>query len=242
MKAFECSAEEIKMYIEEGAIAILPIGSCEQHGPHLPVGTDSMLAEFFSQEIAKRTKALIFPTLNFGYSWVWTGLPGTLTLSQEIFKTVLLELGESFKKMGFKLVLFVNGHDSNKMAIKYVIRDLCKDSDTKFLNIFYPGLDKIYQEVMESSTWYGMFHADEFETSLMMAYDESLVKNDKLVCEYPKRPNLYGLDESPLWNVSKTGVFGDATKASKEKGKIMIERFAEDIVEKVDCYLNQIIE
>lgn len=231
MFAIELTKNEIEALIEKEAIAILPIGSCEQHGPHLPITTDTNLAEYLSTEISKNHLSVIFPPLGYGYSWVWTGMPGTVTLSQNTFKLVVYELGESIAKMGFKKILFVNGHDSNKMALKYVIRDLSEKYKSQFLNIFYPNMNEIYEKHMESKTWYGMFHADEFETSLMMANDEKLVRKDKLVCEYPKKPQYYGLDESSLSYISKSGVFGDATKATEEKGKVMMTEFIKVINE-----------
>ncbi|MFV0552844.1 MAG: creatininase family protein [Anaerorhabdus sp.] len=229
MHARDLTSKELEEKIRDNYIAILPIGSCEQHGPHLPITTDIDLAEFMATEIARKNKAVIFPSLNFGYSWVWTGLSGTITLSQETFKKVVYELTESIVKMGFDKILLVNGHDSNKMALKYVIRDLSEHYDAKFLNIFYPNMNEIYAKYMESEKWYGMFHAEEFETSLMMAYDESRVRKDNLVSEYPDKPKYYGIDESSLWDVSQSGVFGDATKASKEKGYLMMNDFIEEI-------------
>lgn len=234
MHAQELSRFELLDLIQKNYLAILPIGSCEQHGPHLPITTDVVLAETIANEVALKHNAVIFPALNFGYSWVWSGLAGTMTLSQETFKKVLYELGECLAIMGFKKILFINGHDSNKMAIKYVIRDLSEKYENKFLNIFYPNISKIYDENMESETWFGMFHADEFETSLMLAKNGDLVRKDKLICEYPKKPKYYGFDESPLWNVSKSGVFGDATKATKEKGEKMLEQFMVEIDKLLD--------
>ncbi|MEG1463207.1 MAG: creatininase family protein, partial [Anaerorhabdus sp.] len=86
MHARDLTSKELEEKIRDNYIAILPIGSCEQHGPHLPITTDIDLAEFMATEIARKNKAVIFPSLNFGYSWVWTGLSGTITLSQETFK------------------------------------------------------------------------------------------------------------------------------------------------------------
>lgn len=231
MEAKYLSRAQLTLMIREGAIAILPIGSLEQHGPHLPIGTDTLLAEHLSKAIAKKTKAIIFPSLYYGYSWVWKELEGTVTLSQETLKSIVTESVESIIRMGFKRILLVNGHDSNKMALKYIIRDLAEQYEEQVLNIFYPEMSRIYAKYMESETWHGMFHADEFETSLMLAMDESLVKMDLAVKEYPDVPPFYGYDESSLAYVSKSGVFGDATKATKAKGEAMIREFVETILE-----------
>lgn len=223
MEAKFVSKEVIREHIKENGIAILPIGACEQHGYHLPLGTDSILAEFLSKEISKKTGAVIFPTIEFGYSWVWKDLPGTITYSQQLFHDVLMETVQSLIRMGYKKILIVNGHDSNKMAIKYAIRELSEKNSAQILNIFYPGLMEFYDDVFESKTWYGMFHADEFETSLMLYFNEQYVDMGLAVREYPDKPLLYGYDESSLSYISKSGVYGDATVATKEKGEKILK-------------------
>lgn len=229
MEAKYVSKEVIRNHIQSNGIAILPVGACEQHGYHLPLGTDSILAENISKEISVKTGAAIFPTLEFGYSWVWKELPGTITYSQQLYRDVLLESVQSLIRMGYKKILIVNGHDSNKMAIKYAIRELSEFSNAKILNIFYPGLMEFYEEVFESETWFGMFHADEFETSLMLHFKEELVNMGLARKEYPERPSLYGYDESSLSFISKSGVYGDATVATKEKG----EKIASLVIDRI---------
>lgn len=227
----ELTRFEMKDRIADGAFAILPVGACEQHGTHLPLGTDVFLAEYVSEKIAERVDAVIFPSYNFGYSWVWKDLPGTLTLSQETFKAVLFELIESMIGQGFTKILVVNGHDSNNKAIRYVLRDVYdRYPQITVLGIFYPGMNEIYKAVMESPTWGGMFHADEWETSLMLSAKENLVHMDRAVSEYPEKPLTYGLDASSLSSISKSGIYGDPTKATKEKGDRIIEMVTEKIV------------
>ena len=93
--------------------------------------------------------------------------------------------------------------------------------------MFYPGIKEVYARQMESPTWGGMFHADEFETSLLLASDKKdLVQMDKAVREYPPVPPLYGMDDSSIGVISTSGVYGDATLASAEKGEAMMEEFA----------------
>ena len=82
---------------------------------------------------------------------------------------------------------------------------------------------------MESPTWGGMFHACEFETSLMLASREELVHMDQAVEEYPKRPLLYGMDNTSIGDLSKSGIYGNPKAATKEKGEKMLAIFAENI-------------
>lgn len=232
MLAREMTRFEVQERIEAGDWAILPVGACEQHGPHLPLGTDVYLAEYQAAEIADRVPAVVFPSVNFGYSWVWKGLSGTLTLSQRTFNLLMYELIESLIEQGFNKIMVTNGHDSNVKALRYVQRDIADAyPDVELLVVFYPTMNDVYQRHMESPMWHGMFHAEEFETSLMLAYRGDLVHMDRAVCEYPLKPVLYGLDASSLATISTSGVYGDATCASRQKGEAMAAEFADYVAE-----------
>ena len=84
---------------------------------------------------------------------------------------------------------------------------------------------------METPTWGGMFHACEFETSLMLAAKEELVHMERAKEEYPKRPKLYGMDNTSIGDLSVSGTYGDPTCATKEKGEKMFRRFADNIAQ-----------
>ena len=230
--AKECTRFEVEEKIHSNAYAILPVGACEQHGPHLPIGTDTYLAEYYSEKIASKINALIFPSVSFGYSWVWKELPGTLTLSQETFNHLLVELMVSLIGKKKKKILIVNGHDSNCKGLRYAARDIRdKYPEIQVLIIFYPNMNDLYAKYMESEKWHGMFHAEEWETSLMLSAKEELVHMEKAVCEYPQKPPLYGLDSSSLSTLSHSGIFGDATVATKEKGDNLIAELTDYLVD-----------
>ena len=220
---------EVKEQLAVCATAIVPIGSTEQHGLHLPLGTDIFLAERLAELVSERTGALVFPSLNFGYSWSWRDRYGTVSLSQEHLQMVLKDVVTSMERYGVKRIVFLNGHEANGAAMKYAIRDIQDETDVKVLGMFYPGIGEIYGKYMESPTWGGMFHACEFETSLMLAAREHLVHMELAREEYPDRPALYGMDNTSIGDLSVTGVYGNPTAATKEKGEAMLREFAEKI-------------
>ena len=212
--------------LREMPVGIIPIGSTEQHGPHLPLGTDIYLAEELAYRISDATGAVVMPSLNFGYSWGWRDIPGTLWLPEKLLEEVLQALVRSVERYGVKVLVFLNGHEANGSAMKYAIRGIQDDVHVKVLGAFYPGLGEVYAKNMESPMWGGMFHADEFETSLMLASRRGgLVQMDKAVREYPEKPALYGTDDSSIGEISASGVYGDATLASAEKGEAMMCEF-----------------
>lgn len=223
---------EAEKLLRETPVAIVPIGSTEQHGPHLPLGTDIFLAEELANRVSEKIGAVVFPSLNFGYSWVWRDIPGTVSLPEPLLQDVLKSIAYSVERYGVKLLVFLNGHEANNSALKYAIRAAQDELNVKLLGMFYPGMEAVYKRHMESATWGGMFHADEFETSLMLASaKKKLVAADKAVREYPEKPPLYGMDNSSLGDISSSGVYGDPTLASAEKGEAMFRSFTEKICE-----------
>ena len=110
------------------ALAVLPVGATEQHGPHLPVGTDSFTVEYLaraaSAEAARSIPVVVAPTLRFGSSHHHIPFGGTLSLSTETYFRVIFELGESLILGGFKRLFILNGHGGNNELIQLAARDL----------------------------------------------------------------------------------------------------------------------
>lgn len=215
--------------IKKVPVAILPLGSTEQHGYHLPIGTDIFLARRLAEMVSDQTGALVLPDLNFGYSWVWRDRVGTVSLRQQILQEVLKDVVRSVERYGVKVLVILNGHEANSATIKYAVREIQDETEVKVLGMFYPGMQAVYDEFMESATWGGMFHACEFETSLMLAVREDLVHMEQAVEEYPKRPLLYGMDNTSIGDLSQSGTYGNPTVADQRKGIEMLNRFVENI-------------
>lgn len=221
--------DEVLTAIEEFPVAILPLGATEQHGHHLPLGVDIFLAEGISRKLSEKTGALLLPSLPFGYSWVWRDIPGTVSLQQKHVEAVIKDVAHSVARYGIKMLVLVNGHDANNASMKYATRALADELDISVIYLFYPNLNKIMEQHCESPTWHGMIHACEFETSLMLALKPEMVDLSKAVREYPKKPKLYGKSSISLGDLSKSGVYGDATKATKEKGEKMLNIFVPEM-------------
>lgn len=216
--------------IEKVPVALVPVGATEQHGPHLPIGTDVFLAEKLAAMASEKTGALVYPSVNFGYSWVWRDRVGTVSLEQPVLQKVLENIVRSVERYGIRLLVFINGHEANSATLKYAVRNIQDKTAVKVLGMFYPGWQKVYEDYMETPTWNGMFHACEFETSLMLAAQEELVHMEQAVEEYPDRPLLYGMDNTSIGDLSKSGIYGNPRAATKEKGEKMLEIFSDRIV------------
>ena len=221
--------EEIAKSLKEFPVAILPLGATEQHGYHLPLGVDIFLSEGISRKVSEKTGSTLLPSVPFGYSWVWRDIPGTISLQQNHVEAIIKDIAHSLARYGTKLLVLVNGHDANNSSMKYASRELMDELDMTIIYLFYPNMEHIKEEVMESPTWHGMIHACEFETSLMLALEPQLVDMNKSIREYPNKPKLYGKSTISLGDLSESGVYGDPTVATKEKGEKMLEFFVSEV-------------
>jgi creatinine amidohydrolase len=188
-----------------------------------------MLAEALAGKVSDITGALVFPSVNFGYSWVWRDIPGTISLPVERVTALLKDTASSVERYGIRLLVFINGHEANNAAMKYAIREAQDTTEVKLLGVFYPGLEEVYNAHMESPVWGGVFHADEFETSLMLAVRPDLVYMDRAGEEYPEKPPLFGMDNTMMGSISTSGVFGNPLPATREKGEAMLSVFSKKI-------------
>lgn len=208
---------------------ILPLGATEQHGYHLPLGVDIILAEALATRVAEKTGATVLPAMPYGYSWVWRDAPGSVTVESRTLEDVIVQVAESLARHGVRHVFLINGHEANGATMKYASRRLWDHAGVKVWRLFYPDLGAVMAEHCESPTWHGIVHACEFETSLMLAVAPHLVDMSKAVREYPDHDRGYFQGGRPMGDLSESGVFGDATLATAEKGKAMLSIFVESM-------------
>ena len=119
--------EECRDYLAAHSCAILPMGATEQHGPHLPQNTDTLLAQAAAAGVAHRTCGLLLPAQPVGYSWVWRDFPGSLTFSFDTLRAVVQDLAESLARGGCRSLLIVHGHGANPNPVKYAIREVADE-------------------------------------------------------------------------------------------------------------------
>lgn len=227
LDAGRASLPEIEAFVRRCPYAILPVGSTEQHGPHLPISTDTLIAETMARETAMRSCGLVLPAVPLGYAWVWRDVPATLTLSFDTYMRMIRDTVDSVSRWGIKAVYILSGHGSNPQPLKHALRELIHERiNIRVLYGMYAGLKEMTAEA-ESETWHGDPHADEVETSLMLAIAPELVRMDLAAADYPLAPADYGQSELSMGNLMRTGVFGDPTKATAEKGRRWITLGAE---------------
>jgi creatinine amidohydrolase len=219
--------------VDRDVVVVIPTGSLEQHGPHLPLFTDSILSTAVSEacEALLADRILLTPTLWLGASGHHLKFPGTLSASMEAYMGAISSVCESLIPHGFTKFFIINGHGGNSEPNGVVMRTLkARYPSLTFGHSGYFGpVAAAVAEVMEGPTK-EIRHACEAEASLMMHVRPELVRMDKLrddglVPEPPVFGMIHHFDE-----VTEQGSFGYATLGTPEKGRVIFEAAVEAMV------------
>ncbi len=213
--------------------AILAVGSCENHGYHLPHGTDTFVSYMLAEKVAEQVEGLlVLPPVNVGYSEHYAHFPFTLSLSQDTLIAVLKDLMRSVIKNGIKKIFIMNGHDGNIAPIEIATRAI----KMEFPDVRIASLDAWWVtagRLLPKDTfevWDGLGHAGEGETSMALALFEELIEMEHARGVVPNLPANVEIK----WNFAELtdcGATGDPTKATKEKGKKMEEVLVRAVVQ-----------
>lgn len=215
---------------------ILPMGAVECYGPHLPMSTDIKVARAVAELVARRTGALVGPSLSVGDSASISVFPGTLRVRPESFKEYLRDVIESFLSWGMRNFLFLNGHAGNVPMVSQLSNEfLLRDRSMRFAQIdWWRYVAARSGGILEGNGYMAQGHASECGTSVMLYLFPDSVRRDKIRCSIPQVVNgkrFPGVNRSTLFDeFSPEGMIGDATKATGEKGRLLVERCVEDIV------------
>ena len=211
---------------------ILPLGSLESHGPHLPFGTDAITAHMLAQRIAARVpNTAVLPPVNYGMSEHYKEFPFCISLNFETEIAILRDIFSSLYREGIRKVFIMNGHDGNIAPIEVAAREAkVAHPDFKIVsldawwnmvgNLVPPGFFEV---------WNGLGHGGEGETSICLALFPDLCYPEKAAGVVPQLPAYVDIK----WRFSEltnTGASGDPTKASREKGLKMEEILVDTVV------------
>ena len=245
--------EDLQEYVAKNAIVVLPVGTIEEHGKHLPIGTDYDIAKFVGDEIGKQLSAeiplLIMESVWAGYSpKAMTKWPGIMRLRTRTFIDMMVDVCSSIIEMGFKKIVMLDCHGQHAPFLNVVTKEIADKYglyivSTSPLNFSLEGFNKV-----RTSPRGGVCHACEWETSIMLKCSD-YVKTDRIIDE----PITYHSDfvagdgamggQRVVWSTwglqkSKTGIYGSPSHGSKEKAdvimKYMIENYRKFLKEYYD--------
>jgi creatinine amidohydrolase len=228
---------EVQQRLARPTIAIIATGALEQHGPHLPLATDTIMADGLARRLAAQLDALLLPPIAFGDAWNNGGFPGTLSLGPATIRAIVVDIGRGLRAAGVRGLIVVNGHFGNRDPIALAARDL-QDVAFPVLLLDYPELERLAKQICASSPAAPSFyHADEVETSIMLALQPDLVHMDRAAAEYPEFPPTYGAEPIMLHTFCRSGVFGDPTQATAEKGERLLAGLADASMRLASAFL-----
>jgi creatinine amidohydrolase len=232
---------DVRAAVERGAVLLLPAGAIEQHGPHLPLGTDTYLPVEVARRAAEQVDCVIAPPLHYGYksrplSGGGQGFVGTTSLRGKTYIDVTRDVISEFLRHGFKRLAIVNWHMENSdflyegadLAIKeapdcgaqiLVISDAWPQFTQQEMDFLFP----------EGFSGWDVEHASVVETSMMMALLPPLVRREAIIDDASEEHPPYDILPIPDRIVPKSGVLFRATQASDEKGEFLVRRMVDHL-------------
>jgi creatinine amidohydrolase len=213
---------------EAKVLLAVPLGSLEQHGPHLPLDTDTRIAVALAHGLAeRRPDVVVAPAVAYGASGEHASFPGTLLIGHDVLAELLVEIVRSARST-FSGVVLVNAHGGNEQALAAAEQRCAAEGDAVL----------VWRAVVEG----GDAHAGRTETSLVLALAPELVRhNEAVVGVTTPLCELVGtLRDHGVAAVSPSGVLGDPTGASAEEGRALLETLGADLCARVDAALGDV--
>ena len=236
---------EIRELLPQDPVVIQPVGSTEQHGPHLPLQTDILSAYEVARAAGERTGCLVAPPLPYGYSETWQTFPGTISFKPQTFMNCVSDIAESLVRGGFRKIFFLNGHNGNLAPLQTMMFQLLERYGREREVLIGAGsYFMIAQEACAAigDSFSDGSHANEFETSMVMRMRPDLVHVDRLG-DWVYEPELILSFREGMTSVHKLpdssrhiGVFGDPRRANPDKGRRYFEACVARVAEVVENF------
>ena len=238
---------EVAEAVREDRVCLVPVATLEDHGHHLPIDADLRIVAEICHRAAEEApdETVLLPAIPHGYSPHHMDFPGPITIGWDTFTRYLVDVGTSLAHHGFRRILYLNGHGSNQNLVEMAARLVTVERpEVIAAAAFYLSSREALRTIDEArdSERGGMAHACELETSIYLAIDPEAVDMDLAVDErsYPEGQHAWldwsdgSLKVMPWWSsFSRTGVQGQPTLATAEKGKALLDAAVRESVEYV---------
>ncbi|MGJ8677994.1 MAG: creatininase family protein [Akkermansiaceae bacterium] len=228
------------LQVKHGGLLLLPLGATEQHGPHLPISMDTLLAKAICHQASSITEVPVLPALSYtvsqGHTPKW---PGTFSLRHETFIATLREITSWAVATGWKKVLLINTHFGNDAPARVAVDQLRLTHIGKlqiaFINAFQLT-DEIWKDYTQDAQ---DLHANQAETALMLHLHPELVHLDKINASDDPDRTSDTIFSYPVAQTSLNGVTGFPSRASAEEGKKLFESMVAALVDSIKKAINE---
>jgi creatinine amidohydrolase len=222
-----------KRIVKKKQVAVIPVGSIEQHGPHLPISTDSDIVTEIARQLSEKKNFLLLPTITYGVSYEHAPF-FNLSIKESTLNTVITDLCTSLLANNIRTIFVINGHHGNLKPLKNIDEKLQKLSKNKL-------------DVFSLSYWHFMQrefdHAGFVETSLMLAISKNIkmkLAKKGLVTDGMNKSQISSLGRlatKSFPKVTKNGIWGDPRKATKREGQIILDEIMKNLEKKCQTCL-----
>ncbi len=235
MKYNDLNQERAQKYLQsDGMTVLLPTGAIEVHGNHLPLDTDCCLADALAAKVEEKLgvdRCAVLPCVPYGQVWSLGDVPGSIHVDGQVLAEYLYEIAKSLDRSGVSRLAVINTHVGNSAAAKTMMRKAAGVLGMKIYQFTYPGANEMIEKVCTSERPHNVyFHADEIETSYMLYLCPDRVDMQKAVSRKVTFPKDYEYSAVRWSEFMDTAVLGDATAATAEKGRRIIDAVVETIV------------
>jgi creatinine amidohydrolase/Fe(II)-dependent formamide hydrolase-like protein len=238
----EMTWPEAQRRFKEVDVALLPVGATEQHGPHLPLDTDAFDADYLARSVAERCsdpRPIVLPLIPYGVSYHHQDFSGTISVSNQTLSKLVYDIGMSAARNGVTKLVIINGHGGNDPALNFAAQEINRDAHI-FVAVDTGETSDV--DIYSMIDTPNDVHAGEIETSTSLAVRPELVRleqMEKLIPKFSSRYLDFTSKRGVSWHaftkkISESGVMGDPTRASAEKGQKMWAVMIEHLVALVE--------
>lgn len=235
---------ELEKAVEKNTLIIIPVGTTEEHGRHLPVETDAMIAKMYAEAFGEALQnilpVLVTQPIYFGYSMkIVESWPGTVRINTRVFMDYIFDIIDAMMNMGFGKIALLDCHGNHDGLLRTVMREIA-DKHGKFICTLSPAklCEKVYDNIKKDQQ--GDIHGGEWETSMILAYRPELVNTKEYTSVDAIRCNNELRGPVSTWGLqkTKTGLFGDPTFADAKVGEACLKAGVEEGVRILTMYYN----
>jgi creatinine amidohydrolase len=224
-----------EQYLDSSTVVVIPLGAeAKEHGPHLTLRNDQLLAQYYADRVFSAAAVAMYPTITYSFYPAFVEYPGSTTLRLETARDMVVDIVRSIARHGPRRFYILNTGVSTVRALQPAQDSLAASG---ILMRFTNGGTRTRTAVERLRQQPGGTHADEFETSMLLYMYPDRVDMSKAAKDYHPgqsplvRDSARAAREGRTW--SRTGIYGDATLATREKGRIVVEAHLEDILEEI---------
>lgn len=226
-----------ELMIKEQKFAVLPVGSCEQHGHHLPLITDTLIAGLLSKLLAERCNGLLLPPITYSCSHEHANFFGTISISTDTLIRMIKDIYTSLKRSNINQLILINGHGGN-----YVLSNLAQELNIDGPKVMLFPTDQQWKEAkararIETPKGSSDMHGGELETSILLQYFPEFVRKENMTdVNVQDRTflHLFGIN-----HYTDSGIIGFPTLATAEKGRKIVETLMSRMEKDVQLYFEE---